>query len=132
VFSYEIDGSMLILRASGTTTLSERQLVLNGVRDDAAVPSDALLLLDVREVDVREVDVAMSEYTGVERLRVLLDQLGRKLGPFCAVIAPQDLLNNRAYFRMPGVGSAYESAFSATSHQRASGSVPTDKSPSQP
>jgi hypothetical protein len=70
VFSYEVDGSILILRASGTTTLSERQRVFNAVRADAAVPSDALLLLDVREVDVREGDLAMSEYTGVERLRV--------------------------------------------------------------
>jgi hypothetical protein len=104
VFSYEIDGSILILRASGTATLSERQLVFNAVRDDAAVPSDALLLLDVREVDVREVDVAMSEYTGVERLRVLLDQLGRKLGPVCAVIVSPGLAEQSRLFQDAGSG----------------------------
>jgi hypothetical protein len=35
--------------------------VFNAVRADAGVTSDALLLVDVREIDVREVDVAMSE-----------------------------------------------------------------------
>jgi hypothetical protein len=35
--------------------------VFNAVRAEAGMPSHALLLVDVREIDVREVDVAMSE-----------------------------------------------------------------------
>jgi hypothetical protein len=67
--SYEIDGSILTFRASGTTTVERREPVFAAVRADARVPNGALVLLDVREVDV-------SKHVVVERLRVLLDQLG--------------------------------------------------------
>jgi hypothetical protein len=79
--SYEIDDSILIFRASGTTTSDQREPVFAAVRADARVPNGALLLLDVREVDV-----GMSMPVVVERLRVLLDLLGPKLGLACAVI----------------------------------------------
>jgi hypothetical protein len=63
---YEIDGSILVFRASGTTTLGQREPVFDAVRADGRVPNGALLLLDVREVDV-----GMSKRIVTERLRVL-------------------------------------------------------------
>jgi hypothetical protein len=97
--SYESDGSVLTLRASGTTTISERQPVFDAIRADASVPKDALLLLDVREVDV-----GMSEYAVVERLRVLFDELGPKLGPVCAMIVPQGLAEQGRFFQTEAIG----------------------------
>ena len=97
--SYEIDGSILTLRASGTTTLNEREPVFAAVRADASVPNGALLLLDVREVDV-----GMSKPVVVERLRVLLDQLGPKLGPLCAMIITSDLGDQAQIFQTEGIG----------------------------
>ena len=81
--SYETDGSILTLRASGTPTLKERKPVYDAVRADPAVPKGARLLLDVREIDV----AMYSDHAAVERFRVLIDQLGPKLGPVCAIIA---------------------------------------------
>ena len=83
MLSYEIDGSILTLRASGTTTRDQREPVFDAIRADTSVPKDALVLIDVREVDV-----GMSEYVVVERLRILIDQLGPKCGPICALIVP--------------------------------------------
>jgi hypothetical protein len=79
--SYEIDGSILTIRASGTTTRDQREPVFAAVRADACVPNGALVLLDMREVDV-----GMSAPVVVERLRVLFDLLGPKLGATCAVV----------------------------------------------
>ena|ERR1700676_2300383 len=81
MLSYEINGSILTLRASGTTTLDERKPVFDAIRADAAVPDNALILIDAREVFI-----GMSEPVVVERLRVLLDQLGGKLGRRCALV----------------------------------------------
>lgn len=96
MLSYEIDGSILTLRVSGTPTLSDRQPVFDAVRADARVPRNALLLFDVRELAVG----MWSEYTVVERLRVLFDQLGPKLGPACAVIAAPALTEQSRQFQM--------------------------------
>jgi hypothetical protein len=100
MLSYEIDGPVLTLRASGTTTLSERQPVFEAVRADANVPNGALVLLDVREVDV-----GMGGPTVVERLRVLLDQLGPKIGPVCAMIVPPGLAEQARLFQVAGIGA---------------------------
>ena len=89
--SYEIDGSILILRASGTTTRDQRVPVLDAVRADARVPNGALLMIDVREVDV-----GMSKPVVVERLRLLFDLLGPKLGPACALIVTPGLGGDQA------------------------------------
>jgi hypothetical protein len=97
--SYEIDGPILTLRASGAPTLSERQAVFDAVRADARVPSGALVLLDVREVDV-----ARSEFTPVEQLRALLDHLGPKLGPVCAMIVRPEIATQARIFQGAGVG----------------------------
>jgi hypothetical protein len=46
--SYEIDDSILTLRASGTPTLNVRQPVFDAMWADACVPHGALLLIDAR------------------------------------------------------------------------------------
>ena len=99
MLSYEVDGTMLILRASGTTTLAQREPVFDAVRTDARIPNDALVLLDVREVDV-----GMSNHVVVERLRVLLDQLGPKLGPACALIVTPGVGDQARIFQTEATG----------------------------
>ena len=80
--SYTIDDSILTLRASGETTmLHEHEPVFETLRADGDVPAGALVMLDVREVDVD-----INEYAVPERLRILFDQLGPKLGPVCAML----------------------------------------------
>ena len=98
MLSYEVDGSILILRASGATTREQRLPVFAAMRADTRVPEGALLLLDVREVDA-----GMSEHVVVERLRVLLDQLGSKLGPVCALIVSPQVTDQAAMFQARGI-----------------------------
>ena len=97
--SYEFDGSILTFRASGTTTRDQREPVFAAVRADARVPNGALVLLDVREVDV-----GMSAPVVVERLRVLLDQLGPKLGSACALIVNPELADQAGIFQTEAIG----------------------------
>ena len=99
-FSYEIAGSLLTLRASGTPTLKERQPVYDAVRADAAVPNGAQLLLDIREIDA----AMYSEYAVDERLRVLIDQLGPKLGSECALVVAPSLMNQERIMQEAGSG----------------------------
>jgi hypothetical protein len=99
MLSYEIDGSILIFRASGTTTREQREPVFAAVRADARVPNGMLVLLDVREVDV-----GMSKHVVVERLRVLLDLLGPKLGPACALIVTPELGDQSRIFETEATG----------------------------
>ena len=70
------------------------------VRADAAVPDGALLLLDQREIDV----AMMRGHLVVERLRVLFDQLGPKLGPMCALIFAPGLAEQAHVFQTEAVG----------------------------
>jgi|ERR1017187_7388497 hypothetical protein len=97
--SYEIDGSILTFRASGTTTRDQREPVFAAVRADAHVPNGALVLLDVREVDV-----GMSAPVVIERLRVLFDLLGPKLGTTCAVIITPELGDQASLFQTEATG----------------------------
>ena len=94
MLSHEFDGSILTLRASGTTTLAERLPVFEAVRADARIPNGALVLIDVREVDV-----GMSAPVVLERLRVLFDQLGQKLGPVCALVVSPDVTDQASEFK---------------------------------
>jgi len=98
--SYEIAGSILTLRASGTPTLKERQPVYDAVRADAAVPNGAQLLLDIREIDA----AMYSEHAVVERLRVLIDQLGPKLGSVCAMLISPSLMTQGRIMQEAGSG----------------------------
>lgn len=98
--SYEIAGSILTLRASGTPTQKERKPVYDAVRTDAAVPNGARLLLDIRKIDA----VMYSEHAAVERLRVLIDALGPKLGPVCAMVVAPSLMNQGRLIQEAGSG----------------------------
>ena len=98
--SYEIAGSILTLRASGTPTLKERKPVYDAVRADAAVPNGARLLLDIREID----SAMYSEHAVVERLRVLIDQLGPKLGSLCAMVVSPSPMNQAHIMEEAGNG----------------------------
>jgi hypothetical protein len=71
------------------------------VRADASVPNGALVILDVREVNV-----LMSKAVIVERLRVLLDQLGPKLGPACALIVAPGFGDQASIFQAERIGFA--------------------------
>src|SRR5579863_7738537 len=91
MLSYEIDGSILTLRACGTTTLGQRQPVFDAIRADTSVPKAALLLIDVRQFDF-----GLSEYLLADRLRVFFDHLGPKCGPALAVVIPSGLSADQA------------------------------------
>jgi hypothetical protein len=98
LLSYEIDGSILTLRASGTTTREQREPVFAAVRADERVPDGARVLLDMREVDV-----GMSMPIVVERLRVLLDLLGPKLGTTCALVMTPGLSDQASLFQTEAI-----------------------------
>jgi len=99
MLSYEIDGLILTLRASGTTTIAQRKPVFDAVRADLRVPNGALILLDVRKVEA-----GMGKHVVIERLRVLLDELGPKLGPACAMIVTLRILDQASMFQAEAVG----------------------------
>jgi hypothetical protein len=105
MLSYEIDASILTLRVSGALTANEREAVFDAVRADARVPRGALLLIDARERDL-----APSEFAVVERLRVLLDQLGPKLGHECAVVVPAELAAQWRIFQEAASGAGLQVA----------------------
>jgi hypothetical protein len=86
MLSYEIDGSILTLRASGLTTPGQRQPVFDAIREDTSVPKDALVLIDVRQFDFD-----LREYLLADRLRALFFNLGPKCGPTLAVVIPSGL-----------------------------------------
>jgi hypothetical protein len=99
VLSYEIDGSILTLTATGTTTLEQRRPVFEALRADARVPDGALLLIDGRDVTG-----GMSEYVVIERLRVLFEGLGVKLGPVCALIVAPGIAEEGRLFQTEALG----------------------------
>jgi hypothetical protein len=99
LLSYEVDDSILTLRASGTATAEERQSVLDAVRTDERVPSGAPLLLDVREID----GVADKQVM-VERLRLLLRHLGPKLGKVCALLVAPRVREQADIFQREAIG----------------------------
>jgi hypothetical protein len=99
MLSYEIDGSILTLRASGTTTGDQREPVFNALRADARVPNGALVLLDVREVDV-----GMSKPVVAERVRLLFDLLGPKLGLACALLVTPAISDQSSLFQTEAIG----------------------------
>jgi hypothetical protein len=98
--SYEIDSSILTIRASGTPTLQDRKPVYDTVRADTAVPDGARLLLDIRKIDA----AMYSGHAVIERFRVLFDQLGSKLGPACAMLVPSGLADQERVFQDAGRG----------------------------
>jgi hypothetical protein len=98
LLSYEVDGSILIVRASGTTTNDEREAVSDAVRADERVRNGAPLLLDAREVDGIGDRQAV-----VERLRSLLQHLGPKLGQVCALLVTPKVRDQADTFKTEAV-----------------------------
>ena len=92
--SYEIEGVILTLKPTGRTTAAERRPVFDAIRADTRVPNEALLLIDGREVTA-----GVSEHVVIERVRILFDQLGPKLGHQCALIIHSELADEARIFQ---------------------------------
>ncbi len=94
MLTYEMDGRILTIIATGTTSREERQAFYRDAGSDARVPDRALLLIDARRADPA---------TGVHdlqlRAQLIAEGLGPKLGPLCAVIAPPRLTSDAAFFQ---------------------------------
>ena len=73
--------------------------MFDAVRADERVRSAALILIDTRGVDV-----GMSEHVVVERLRVLVNQLGPKVGPACALIVSPGVAEQARVFQTEAMG----------------------------
>jgi hypothetical protein len=86
LLSYEIAGSILTLRASDSSTASQRKHLLAAVRADPLVPEAALLLLDWSQAPGPN-----SRAATILRLYLLMDHLGSKLGPLCAMLVTVDM-----------------------------------------
>jgi hypothetical protein len=96
VLSYRIDGAILILTASRGP---QPQEVFDAVHADPRVPQGALVLIDARGADP-----AHSEMEVRERARVLISQLGSKVGSVCAVIVAPELALDAHLFQVFGSG----------------------------
>ena len=81
VITYRMDGPLLIVTKSGTSTPRERAIVFDAMRTDPVVPNGALLLLNMRDDE----DAPEGTELG-NRFLELTTALGLKLGPACAVI----------------------------------------------
>src|ERR1700730_17624922 len=82
MLTYRMDGPMLILTKSGSSTPQERAALYDALRADPSVPTGALLLLDLR----LDADMLRGDSEFGSRLLVLRHALGLKLGPACAMI----------------------------------------------
>jgi hypothetical protein len=92
--SYELDTAILTVRASGTPSLEDPQLLFETVREDPNIPRGALLLMDLRGLNTSTVGLG-----AVERLRLLLELLGPKLGWVCALIVDPVLAEDARTFQ---------------------------------
>jgi hypothetical protein len=86
MLSYETDGRVLTLRVKGDTTIDERAVTFTAIRGDARVPVGVLLMLDQR----RGWMISSSPSLIAGRLRLLLTELGGKLGSVWALICETD------------------------------------------
>ena len=94
MLTYDVDGAILILTATGTVSAIERQDTFAAIASDPRVPRGALVLVDARRTDPA---VTLAEVE--ERAHRLVHFLGPKLGGFCAVIAPPRLTGDVEHFR---------------------------------
>jgi hypothetical protein len=81
VITYRMDGPLLVVTKSGTSTPQERTALFDTLRADPAVPNGAVLLLDMRDDE----DALEGTELG-HRFLGLKTALGLKLGPACAVV----------------------------------------------
>src|SRR4051812_12097196 len=83
VLSYAIDGFVLSVKATGIPSPDERAAVIHAIRSDPAVPTGAVLLLQVEDPTARFDETALRA-----RLSGLIRGLGPKIAPVCAVVSP--------------------------------------------
>ena len=79
MLSHRIRGRLLTLTVKGRYSPDERDAFLDTIGADPAVPSRAVLMIDIREL---EFNPAVGD-----GLRALIARIGPKLGTVCAVVA---------------------------------------------
>jgi hypothetical protein len=94
MLSYRVEGSILVIVASGTTPPEEREAVYGAIREDPMVRPRSMVMIDARESD-RIGSVAAVQ----ERAHLLVQLLGPKMGTVCAVVAPARLAVDVEYFQ---------------------------------
>jgi len=81
MMTYKADGPFVILTTTGKTTHAERQAVYDAIRADPNVPDGALLIIDLRQYAVR-----LTQQELHDRATMMIDSLGGKVGPSCAML----------------------------------------------
>jgi hypothetical protein len=87
MLTYSTSGRRLEVRAAGTIPQEESEAVMEAIRQDPAVPDQALFLLDVTDHD--DSNVPLSEVG--PRLFHMVGALGPKLGSFWAIVTANQL-----------------------------------------
>jgi hypothetical protein len=83
VLEYEVDGHILTLTPTGTSTPEHRLAVFNRIRRDPNVPSGALLFVNARKSTETFDHKVLSDL-----ITLMIQTIGPKLAPVCAVIFP--------------------------------------------
>ena len=81
MLSYHVDGPVLTLVGAPHSKVVDRHRMLETIRSDDRVPELALVLVDSRETEPELDDAALRS-----RVHDLVDRLGVKMGPACAVL----------------------------------------------
>ena len=97
MLTYSIEGSILTIVATGTTSPEDRQQFYAGIEADPRVPRRALLLVDGRRADPTRDVLELGD-----RVHLIAQLLGPKMGPVCAIIAPPRLTPDANYLRAAG------------------------------
>ena len=84
--SYRVDGSILIVTLVGASTRKDLRSLFDAVRADPTVPDRAPLLLDSRRAEAKYGEAELRD-----RVKLLADSLGPKLGPACAVVVSENI-----------------------------------------
>ncbi len=93
MLSYEVSGNLLRLVARGALTEDERRHCYSAIRNDARVPDEAVMLIDATRLDEPPVEEVP------RNTRLMIEQLGRKLGRTCAVLVPPRLAPAAGVFK---------------------------------
>ena len=97
MLTYSVDRSILTIVATGTTSAEDRQKFYAAIEADPRVPLRALLLIDGRRADPARDALELGE-----RVHLIAQLLGPKMGPVCAIIAPPRLSADAGYLQAAG------------------------------
>src|SRR5690349_2595334 len=97
MLSYRVEDGIVVITALGSSTLEQRREVFEAIRDDPSVGQPALVLFDGRRM-AEDLDEAAVR----QRLKVLQETLGAKLGPAYAVLPPPSHVSEPVMFRQAG------------------------------